>query len=168
MLLAPSPRKVMVSPASAPRCSRMVSRSASNWQGWKSSDSPLMTGTVVPAAISSSPAWAKVRQTMAATCRSRTRAVSEAVSLPPSWLLAVLMMSGTPPRSAMPTAKETRVRVEDLSKITATVCGPARGRVPKRSRLSSRARSRISACSAPVTSSSRKKCRVMSVPSVRG
>ena len=26
----------------------------------------------------------------------------------------------------MPTANETRVRVEDLSKITATVCGPAR------------------------------------------
>ena len=27
----------------------------------------------------------------------------------------------------MPTAKETRVRVEDLSKMTATVCGPASG-----------------------------------------
>ena len=59
-----------------------------------------------------------------ARARARCRT---AVSLPPSWLLAVQMMSGLPPRSAMPTAKETRVRVEDLSKMTATVCGPASG-----------------------------------------
>ena len=52
------------------------------------------------------------------------------VSLPPSWLFAVEMMSGEPPRSAMPTANETRVRVEDLSKMTATVWGPARGLRP--------------------------------------
>ena len=48
----------------------------------------------------------------------------------------------------MPTAKETRVRVDDLSKITATVCGPASGVTAQRSFLSSIARSRISACSA--------------------
>ena len=59
--------------------------------------------------------------------RSSTRAVSEGVSLPPSWLLAVEMMSGLPPRSLMPTWKDTRVRVDDLSKITATLCGPASG-----------------------------------------
>ena len=48
----------------------------------------------------------------------------------------------------MPTANETRVRVEDLSKITATVCGPASGLSFQRSFLSATARSRISACSA--------------------
>ena len=74
-----------------------------------------------------------MRQTIADTIRSSTRAVSDGVSLPPSWLFAVEMISGLPPRSAMPTAKLTRVRVEDLSKITATVCGPARGFAPQRS-----------------------------------
>ena len=55
MLLAPSPRKVRVSPARSPRFSLMVSRSARSWHGWKSSESALTTGTVVPAAISSRP-----------------------------------------------------------------------------------------------------------------
>ena len=44
--------------------------------------------------------------------------MSDGVSLPPSWLFAVEMMSGLPPRSAMPTAKLTLVRVDDLSKMT--------------------------------------------------
>ena len=105
-------------------------------------------GTRVPAAISSRPACAYVRHTIAATWRSSTRAVSDGVSLPPSWLFAVEMISGVPPRSAMPTANETRVRVEDLSKMTATVCGPARGFSFHRSFFSATARSRISACSA--------------------
>ena len=39
------------------------------------------------------------------------------------------MISGTPPSSAMPTANETRVRIDGLSKISATVRGPASGRV---------------------------------------
>ena len=42
MLLAPSPRNVTVSPASVPLCSRIVSRSASSWHGWKSSLSALI------------------------------------------------------------------------------------------------------------------------------
>ena len=37
----------------------------------------------------------------------------------------------------MPTANETRVRVDDLSKMTATVCGPASGLSFQRSFLSS-------------------------------
>ena len=57
----------------------------------------------------------------------------------------------------MPTAKDTRVRVDDLSKITATVCGPARGCCDQRSALSLAARSRISDCSAGVMLSSRRK-----------
>src|SRR3954451_22704461 len=98
---------------------------------------------------------------MAVTIRSSTRAVSAGVSLPPSWLFAVELMSGLPPRSAMPTAKLTRVRVEDLSKITATVCGPSSGLLPHRSAFTRSARSRISACSAGLRSSSRRRCRVM-------
>jgi hypothetical protein len=42
----------------SPLCSRIVSRSASSWHGWKSSLSALITGTVVPRAISSRPACA--------------------------------------------------------------------------------------------------------------
>ena len=90
----PSPKNASVSPRSSPLCSWIVSRSASSWHGWKSSLRALTTGTVVPAAISSRPACAYVRHTIAATCRSSTRAVSDGVSLPPSWLLAVEMISG--------------------------------------------------------------------------
>ena len=61
MLLAPSPRKATVRPASVPLCSRTVSRSARIWQGWKSSVSALTTGTPAWAAISSSAVCAKVR-----------------------------------------------------------------------------------------------------------
>ena len=45
MLQAGSPTKVRVCPARAPRCSRMVSRSASAWHGWNWSVSALTTGT---------------------------------------------------------------------------------------------------------------------------
>ena len=54
----PSPKNARVSPFSSPLCSLIVSRSASSWQGWKSSLSALTTGTRVPRAISSSPACA--------------------------------------------------------------------------------------------------------------
>ena len=128
MLQAPSPRKVTVIPASRPRCSRMVSRSASSWQGWKSSVRRVdhrHGGAARP-----SPRGRPGRRCARRSRRPAARAPGRcrlAVSLPPSWLLAVLMISGTPPRSAMPTANETRVRVDDLSKMTATVCGPASG-----------------------------------------
>ena len=72
--------------------------------------------------------WPTVRQTMAATWRSSTRAVSSMDSPRPIWELPASMISGRPPSSAMPTAKETRVRVDGLSKSTATVCGPSNGR----------------------------------------
>ena len=54
MLQAPSPTNVAVSPARSCLCSRMVSRSASSWQGWKSSVSALTTGTPECSAISAS------------------------------------------------------------------------------------------------------------------
>ena len=58
MLQAPSPTNATVSPASSPLRSRIVSRSASSWQGWNSSVSALITGTPACSAISSSAACA--------------------------------------------------------------------------------------------------------------
>ncbi len=51
--------------------------------------------------------------------------VSATDSPRPIWLVDASSTSGLPPSSAMPTANDTRVRVEALSKITATVCGPS-------------------------------------------
>ena len=58
MLQAPSPTNATVSPARSPLCSAIVSRSASSWQGWKSSVSALTTGTPAKAAITSIEDWA--------------------------------------------------------------------------------------------------------------
>src|SRR5699024_123903 len=86
----------------------------------------------------------------------------------PSWLEPASITSGLPPSSAMPVAKETRVRVEALSNMTATVRGPSRGRLAKRSPASSRARARTSFCSAGLRSSSRRKWWGMSGPLLVG
>jgi hypothetical protein len=61
---------------------------------------------------------------MVEAMREKTRAVSATLSLP-SCDSPGLIISGLPPRSAIPAEKETRVRVDVLSKITATVWGPA-------------------------------------------
>ena len=53
MLQAPSPTNAAVSPWRVPLCSRTVSRSASSWQGWKSSVRALTTGTPAWVAIAS-------------------------------------------------------------------------------------------------------------------
>src|SRR3954447_4059908 len=58
----------------------------------------------------------------------------------------------------MPTWNDTLVRVEGLSKSTATERGPSSGRAAKRSFFNASARSRTSTCSAGVRSSSRRKC----------
>ena len=169
MLLDPSPRKVMVRPRSAsffwasffwaPLASAMACRSARIWHGWKLSVSALMTGTSLAAARAASRSWPNVRQAIAATWRLSTRAVSPTVSPRPSCVLWDSMTSGLPPRSATPVAKETRVRSDGLSNITATVCGPASGLRANRSAFIRAARSSTSACSAGFRSSSRRKCR---------
>ena len=74
--------------------------------------------------MATSPACAPVRHTMVETMRSSTLAVSSTDSLCPICASPGLMMSALPPMSAMPVAKETRVRVEVLSKMTATVWRP--------------------------------------------
>ena len=165
MLLDPSPRKVSIRPASRPCAARTVCRSASTWQGWNWSVSALITGTGLAAAISATRSWPNVRQTIAATWRPSTRAVSAIGSPRPSWDACASMTSGWPPSSAMPTANEILVRVDGLSNSTATVRGPASGRWPNRSAFIRSARSSTSACSAGLRSSSRRKCRVIAGPS---
>ena len=51
--LLPSPSQAQRDPASLARCSITVCMSASNWQGWVRSVSPLITGTVACCASSS-------------------------------------------------------------------------------------------------------------------
>ena len=64
MLQAPSPTKATSRPARVPTCSRTVCRSASSWQGWNSSVSALTTGTPAWPAIVSRSAWSAVRHTI--------------------------------------------------------------------------------------------------------
>ena len=61
----------------------------------------------------------------------------------------------------MPISNENRVRVEFLSKMTATPRGPSSGRRLNGFVFSSAASASTSACSSGVRSSSRRKCRVM-------
>ena len=60
----------------------------------------------------------------------------------------------------MPSVNDTRVRVDGLSKRTATARGPASGCRPSRSAFIPSARSSTSTSSSGVRSSSRRKCRV--------
>ena len=69
--------------------------------------------------------WAKVRQTMAAACRPSTRAVSATDSRWPIPASRPSTIIGNPPSSAMPAANEVWVRRVGLSKMTATLRGPA-------------------------------------------
>ena len=58
---------------------------------------------------------------MPSTMRESTCAVSLIGSPRPSWISAVERNSALPPSCDVPTSKETRVRVEDLAKIIASV-----------------------------------------------
>src|SRR5882757_1077636 len=81
----------------------------------------------------------------------------------PSWLVWASMTSGYPPSSAMPTLNDTRVRVDGLSKMTATARGPVSGWRISRSAFIASARSSTSRSSAGLRSSSRRKCLGMNV-----
>ena len=63
---------------------------------------------------------------MASTKRESTRAVSASVSPRPSCISCAVSVIASPPSWRMATSKETRVRVEGLSKIIASVL-PASG-----------------------------------------
>ena len=80
----------------------MVCRSASTWQGWNSSVSALITGTLEVLASALIRRWAKVRMATASTYRDSTREVSSMVSSRPSWDIRPSTMTGWPPSWAMP------------------------------------------------------------------
>src|SRR3954470_19199321 len=71
-----------------------VCRSARIWHGWYSSVSALTTGTRLTEAMASMRSWPKVRQTIAAACRSSTRVVSSTGSPPPPLAAAGLAPAG--------------------------------------------------------------------------
>src|SRR3954453_4746919 len=81
------------------------------------------------------------------------------VSPRPSWVVAASMMIGWPPSSAMPASKDSLVRVEGFSKMTATDLGPSSGRAANGSFFIRSASSRIAVCSSAVMSSSTRKWR---------
>src|SRR6266545_3313926 len=150
-------------PAVRPNRSCTVCRSASSWHGWNPSVSAFTTGTVAAWARSTSRWSSNVRITMASTYRESTWAASDIDSPRPKWVLRASITSGWPPSWAIPTSNDTRVRSDSFSKITATA-RPSSGRASSGFRLRSAARSRTSACSAAVRSSSRRKCRITSGP----
>ena len=108
-------------------------------------------------AISSIRAWSWVRQTIRLAWRPRTRATSAIDSRVPICDVPSTTI-GYPPSSAIPATNEAWVRSVGLSKMIATVCGPASGLRPYGAAFSAAARSSTSACSAAVRSSSRRKC----------
>ncbi|MCY1398493.1 hypothetical protein D9M71_135260 [compost metagenome] len=116
-MLLPSPIQATVLPWILPRCSRKVCMSARSWQGCRSSDRPLITGTREWAANSVSVLWAKVRIITASSMRDMTMALSLMGSPRPSWVSRGDRKMAWPPSWIMPASKERRVRVEAFSKI---------------------------------------------------
>ena len=80
-----------------------------------------MTGTAELAASSSWSACESLRIMIASTIRDSTLAVSLIGSLRPSWVASPCRNRAWPPSLAMPDSKLTRVRVEFLVKIIASV-----------------------------------------------
>ncbi len=85
-MLLPSPTQATFRSVSAPKCSSMVMRSLSTWQGWCVSVRPLITGMVAWRASSATVSWAKVRTTTPSTYRDNTRAVSATGSFRDIWV----------------------------------------------------------------------------------
>ncbi len=100
--------------------------SASSWQGWNWSVSALITGTREWAAKASTVSWSKVRIITASTIRDSTRAESSTGSPRPSWVSRGDRNTLAPPNWVIATSNDTRVRVEDFSKIMPRVL-PRRG-----------------------------------------
>ena len=162
MLQAPSPTKATRQRRRARPCARgSVSRSASSWQGWKSSVSALTTGTPACSAIASSRSW-------------RVRAPHDDRRLPaehPGDVLDGLAHADPGEarrRRSSGSRRARRCRPRTTPGCAASACRrssrPSAGRPAASASygaaLSSAARASTSACSAGVRSSSRRKCRV--------
>ena len=81
----------------------------------------MMTGTEPYLASSSTSDCLKVRIIMPSTMRDITLAVSDIGSPRPSCISLPLKNMACPPSCCIPVSKETRVRVEDLVNIIASV-----------------------------------------------
>ena len=91
--------------------------SASNWHGCDSSDKALITGTRDLAANSVRVLWAWVRIITTSSMLDSTMALSPIGSPRPSWVSRGERKMAWPPSWIMPASNDTRVRVEDFSKI---------------------------------------------------
>src|SRR5215472_2572554 len=118
--LLPSPIQASVRPASGPRRSSKVIRSAMIWHGWLASERPLITGTLDAAASARTSSWALARIMIASTMRESTRAVSSTVSPRPSCMSLCVAMIEAPPSCRIAASNENQVRVEFFWKIIAS------------------------------------------------
>ena len=115
-------------PATGPRCSSKVITSAMSWQGCVSSVSPLITGTVAFSASSSS------RCVIGRADHDRVDIARQHLGRVGDRLAAAELHFGAGQHDrlaaelAHPTSKETRVRVDGLSKIIASTL-PSSGRL---------------------------------------
>ena len=125
MLQAPSPTKATVRPASSPLCSRTVSRSARSWQGWKSSVSALTTGTRRTRPSPRAGPGRRCARRSTDACRPSTRAMSATDSRRRCRRGRRRRASGSRRARRCRPRTTTWVRSVGLSKIIATVCGPA-------------------------------------------
>ena len=118
-LSPPSPTNASRRPATSPNTSSIVSKSASAWHGWCSSERAFTTGTVAQCASSSTVSCANVRITIAETYPESERAVSAIDSPRPSCSSCVESVIGVAPSRAIAAANDTRVRVDGFSKMQA-------------------------------------------------
>jgi hypothetical protein len=102
-MLLPSPIHATLTPSSAPRRSRIVSRSATIWQGCSRSVSAFTTGTLAAPTMRIIRSAPKVRNTIAWANRDSTRAVSSIGSPRPSWVPSLVrIVRGRPARAPPP------------------------------------------------------------------
>src|ERR1039458_1002383 len=111
--LFPSPMKASFNPASRPKRSRIVSTSASAWQGWYASESALITGTQDHCASASTVLCANTRATIPLTQRSRFRATSFSGSRTP---MGPSQNTDAPPICEMASSNVSLVRSDGFSK----------------------------------------------------
>src|SRR5215210_6200238 len=122
----------------------------------------LITGTEAWRASSSASPCGPVRIPIACTIRDSTSATSRGDSPRAICSSPWRSTNAWPPSSYTPVSKETRVRVEGLSKMSATD-RPSSARDNRRSAFSSSARSRSPCCSSAVSSAPVRKCFAMRV-----
>ena len=152
----PSPTQAIRTPSRPPRRRRIVSTSASAWQGCSTEVSALITGMSAASAHSSSSSCESTRIARTSRYRESTCAVSLSDSPLESCISCGVSVTKPPPSWTIATPKEIRVRVEGWPKKSPSVRPGRRGR---RSTFSSSARSRMASISAGTRSVIRSRSR---------